>query len=179
MKLIPKHISGALIRKLIPKGKSLQEFFDLAKSRGLKNIESKLSKHPEEFVTKVVQEDGKVRLRLPNHTSAKARELRLDPQGNNQFYTHIRTWDGEKIPANISPLEKKALYEALYKELPEGGEILFPKSSKEFLGTRGTVAGLKRMEKDSRFIKGKAGQLMYKDKDGSIKVYEGHGFIKN
>jgi hypothetical protein len=56
----------------------------------------------------------------------------------------MKVWDdvGRKVPANISNAEKQQLFDALYKELPEGAEILFPKSGPGYYGTRGTVAGL-------------------------------------
>jgi len=54
----------------------------------------------------------------------------------------MRTWDGDKIPANMSSAEKNTLFEALYNELPNGAEILFPQSGPGNYATRGTVAGL-------------------------------------
>jgi len=54
-------------------------------------------------------------------------------------------WDDveNKIPAsNVTNEEKQQLFDALYDELPEGAEILFPKSGPGNYGTRGTVAGL-------------------------------------
>ena len=75
--------------------------------------------------------------------------------------------------------EKQQLFDALYDELPEGAEILFPKSGPGFYGTRGTVAGLQRLSKDSRFTPGTKGILQYLDKDGkTVRTYEGTSFIK-
>jgi ATP-dependent exoDNAse (exonuclease V) beta subunit len=71
----------------------------------------------------------------------------------------------------------------LYDELPEGAEILFPKSGPGYYGTRGTVAALKRLSRDPRFTPGTKGILYYEDKvgegkGGKIKTYEGTSFIK-
>ena len=121
------------------------------------------------YVSKIVQENGKIRLRLPSHTDATQREVVLEPQGNNKFYVHVRTWDGEKIPANLSERDKGYLYEALYNEWPEGAEILFPESGPGNYATRGTVAGLQKLSRDPRFSKGSSGTLQYIDKDNSIK----------
>ena len=68
----------------------------------------------------------------------------------------------------------------MYNTLPENARILFPESSADYLATRGTVAGLKRLGGDPRFTPGKTKQtLMYRDKDGSIKIFEGTDFVKN
>ena len=128
-------------------------------------------------ITKTV-ENGKIKLSLPSHTANKPRQFVLEPQGDNKFYVHMRTWDGDHIPANMSTTEKQQLFDALYDELPEGSEILFPKSSPEYLGTRGTVAGLQKLSRDPRFTPGTKGTLQYLDKDGTIKTYEGTSFIK-
>lgn len=130
-------------------------------------------------VTRTVQDNGKIRLSLPSHTDANPRQFVLEPQGNNKFYVHMRTWDGDHIPANLSNEDKQTLFQALYDELPEGGEILFPKSGPGYYGTRGTVAGLQRLSRDSRFTPGTKGTLQYLDKDGTIKTYEGTSFIKS
>lgn len=130
-------------------------------------------------VSKVVDSNGNIRLQLSSHTSGKPREFVLEPQGNNKYYVHMRIWDGEKIPGQISNEERQTLYNALYKELPDNAEILFPKSGKGYYGTRGTVAGLKHLERDSRFSKGSPGTLLYKDKDDVVKTFEGTSFIKN
>lgn len=132
------------------------------------------------YISRVVGENGKIRLRLPGHTDTTPREIVLDPQGNNKFYAHVRTWndvDG-KVPANLTPREIGYLYEALYNELPEGAEILFPQSGPGNYATRGTVAGLQRLARDPRFSKGSSGTLQYIDKDGSIKEFTGTSFIK-
>ncbi len=129
-------------------------------------------------VTRTVQDNGKIRLSLPSHTDTNPRQFVLEPQGNNKFYVHMRTWDGDHIPANLSNKDKQTLFQALYDELPEGGEILFPKSGPGYYGTRGTVAGLQRLSRDSRFSPGTKGTLQYLDKDGTIKTYEGTSFIK-
>ena len=130
-------------------------------------------------VTRTVQDNGKIRLSLPSHTDTNPRQFVLEPQGNNKFYVHMRTWDGDHIPANLSNGDKQTLFQALYDELPEGGEILFPKSGPGYYGTRGTVAGLQRLSRDSRFIPGTKSTLQYLDKDGTVKTYEGTSFIKS
>ena len=132
------------------------------------------------YVSKVIGENNKIRLRLPSHTDKMPREVVIDPQGNNKFYVHIRTWndiDG-KVPANLTPEEIGYLYEALYDELPEGAEILFPKSGPGNYATRGTVAGLQRLARDPRFAHGDKGKLQYIDKDGKIKTFKGTSFFK-
>jgi hypothetical protein len=94
----------------------------------------------------------------------------------------MRMWDDieNKIPAsNVTNEEKQQLFDALYDELPEGAEILFPKSGPGFYGTRGTVAGLQRLSRDPRFTPGTKGILQYLDKDGkTVRTYEGTSFIK-
>lgn len=133
------------------------------------------------YISRVVGENGKIRLRLPGHTDTAPREIVLEPQGNNKFYVHVRTWDdvAGKVPANLTQRDIGYLYEALYDELPEGAEILFPKSGPGNYATRGTVAGLQRLTRDPRFSKGSQGTLQYLDKDGSIKEFTGTSFIKN
>ena len=42
-------------------------------------------------ITRVIGDNGKIRLRLASHTADKPREFVLDPQGNNQFRVHMRT----------------------------------------------------------------------------------------
>jgi len=73
----------------------------------------------------------------------------------------MKVWDDidKKVPANMSSAEKNTLFEALYNELPDGAEILFPQSGPGFYGTRGTVAGLQRLSRDSRFSPGTPGTL--------------------
>ena len=67
----------------------------------------------------------------------------------------------------------------MYDELPEGAEILFPKSGPGNYGTRGTVVGLQRLSRDPRFTPGTKGILQYLDKDGkTVRTYEGTSFIK-
>ena len=130
-------------------------------------------------IVKTIQDNGKIRLSLPSHTNSNPRQFVLEPQGNNKFYVHMRTWDGDHIPANLTNAEKQQLFNALYNELPEGAEILFPKSGPGNYGTRGTVAGLQRLSRDPRFTPGTKGTLQYLDKDGkTIKTYEGTSFIK-
>ena len=125
-------------------------------------------------VNKVVQNNGNILLQLASHSSRKPRQLRIEPQGNNTFRVHASTWGG------LTDIEKKQLYEALYKELPENAKILFPESNPNYLATRGTVSSLLRLKRDSRFTPGSTLQkLMYKDKDGSIKFFEGTSFTKN
>ena len=134
----------------------------------------------EPYVSRVVGENGKIRLRLPGHTNEMPREVVLEPQGNNQFYVHVRTWNDVegKVPANLTPSEIGYLYEALYDELPEGAQILFPKSGPGNYATRGTVAGLQRLARDPRFAPGEPGKLQYIDKDGKIKTFKGTSFFK-
>ena len=130
-------------------------------------------------ITRTVQSNGKIRLSLPSHTDAKPRQIVLEPQGDNKYYVHMRTWDGDHISASLSPEDKITLYNALYEELPEGAEILFPQSGSGNYATRGTVAGLQHLARDSRFVPSpRKGVLEYVDKDGSIKTFEGTGFIK-
>ena len=124
-------------------------------------------------VNKVVQNNGNILLQLASHSARKPRQLRIEPQGNNSFRVHASTWGG------LTNTEKKQLYEALYKELPENAKILFPESNPNYLATRGTVSSLLRLKRDSRFTPGSTLQkLMYKDKDGSIKFFEGTSFTK-
>ena len=122
-------------------------------------------------VERTETEDGKIKLSLPSHTTENPRQLVLEPQGDNKYYVHIRIWDGDHIPGKITDEDKQLLFNALYNELPAGGEILFPKSGEGYYGTRGTVAALQRLSKDPRFSPGEKGVLQYKDKDGSIKDY--------
>ena len=135
-------------------------------------------------ITKNIQDNGKIRLSLPSHTDNKPRQFVLEPAptGDNKYYVHMRMWDDveNKIPAsNVTNEEKQQLFDALYDELPEGAEILFPKSGPGFYGTRGTVAGLQRLARDPRFTPGTKGTLQYLDKDGkTIRTYEGTSFIK-
>jgi len=83
------------------------------------------------------------RLRLPTHTKLRPREFVIENPNPNQYRVHMRVWDGEKIPGKITKEEKQALFDAAYKEIPEGGEILFPESNSiDYIATRGTVAGL-------------------------------------
>ena len=125
-------------------------------------------------IRKVTANDGKIFLRLPSHSKKMPRQLRIEPQGDNAFRVHISTWGG------ITDAEKKELYDALYNTLPENAKILFPESSADYLATRGTVAGLRRLERDPRFTPGKTKQtLMYRDKDGNIKTFEGTDFVKS
>lgn len=131
-------------------------------------------------ISKVIGKQGKIRLQLPEHTVAKPREFVLEPQGNNQYYAHMRTWDGDHIPAQLSPEQRKALFEATYNELSQEAIILAPKSSPEYLATRGTVAGIRRLERDPRFIRwGQPQPLMYTDKDGTTKEMLVTGFRKH
>jgi len=143
-----------------------------------KNVAENLKTTSKSDITKIVDETGKIRLRLPSHTVQKPREFVLEPQGNNQFRVHMRTWDGDHIPANLSTVDKNTLFNAVYNELPVGGEILFPQSGPGYYGTRGTVAGLQRLARDSRFTPTSKGVLQYIDKDGSVKTFEGTGFKK-
>lgn len=130
-------------------------------------------------IIRTMQNNGKIRLSLSSHTKDKPRQFVLEPQGNNKFYVHMRTWDGDHVPANLTNGEKQQLFDALYNELPDNAEILFPKSGPRNYATRGTVAGLQRLARDPRFTPGTKGTLQYFDKDGrTIKTYEGTSFIK-
>lgn len=128
-------------------------------------------------VTKTVQSNGKIRLSLDSHTNEHPRQIVLEPQGDNKFYVHIRIWDGDKIPGEISNEDKQKLFNALYNELPIGAEILLPKSGKGYYATRGTVAAMIRLSRDNRFKKGTPGVVQYKDGE-EIKQYSGTSFIK-
>lgn len=130
-------------------------------------------------IIKTVQDNGKIRLSLPSHTDEKPRQIVLEPQGDNKYYVHIRVWDGEKIPGKISDEDKQKLFDALYNELPDGAEILLPKSGEGYYATRGTIAAMQRLARDNRFTPGTKGVVKYQDKDGSIKEYEGTSFIKS
>lgn len=128
-------------------------------------------------ITKVLGD--KIRLRLPSHTQEKPREVVLVPHGNNQYELHIRTWDGDHVPANLNPQEKTSLFESVYNELPEGAEILFPESSADYPATRGTVAALTHLSRDPRFKRGNTtGMLVYTDKNGNLQTFTGNSFIK-
>jgi hypothetical protein len=87
----------------------------------------------------------------------------MDPQGNNKYYVHMRFWDDVEnhIPGNISNVEKNNLFQTLYETLPDGAEILFPKSGPGNYATRGTVAGLMRLSRDPRFTPGTPSTLWY------------------
>jgi hypothetical protein len=112
-------------------------------------------------VTKTVQDNGKIRLSLPSHTDEKPRQIVLEPQGDNKYYVHIRIWDGEKVPGKISDEDKQKLFDALYNELPEGAEILLPKSGEGYYATRGTIAAMQRLARDNRFTPGIKGVVKY------------------
>ena len=157
------------------KDKPLLEYLN---SRGYKyEIYDKSSTEDTEII-KTVQDNGKIRLSLPSHTDEKPRQIVLEPQGNNKYYVHIRIWDGEKVPGKISDEDKQKLFDALYNELPDGAEILLPKSEEGYYATRGTIAAMQRLARDNRFTPGTKGVVKYQDKDGSIKEYEGTSFIK-
>lgn len=133
-------------------------------------------------ITKIVQENGKIRLQLPSHTESKPRQIVIDPQGDNKYYVHIRMWDDvdKKIPASdVTDEQKQQLFDALYDELPNGAEILLPKSGPGYYATRGTIAGLQRLARDPRFTPGTKGTVEYLDKDGkTVKTFHGTSFIK-
>ena len=134
-----------------------------------------------EKYNRIQQPNGKIRLSLNSSTESKPRQMVLEPKGNNKYHVHMRIWDDikNKVPGSIGKEDKQTLFDALYNELPEGSEILFPQSGPGNYGTRGTVAGLKRLSKDPRFTPGTKGTLQYLDKDGkTIKTYEGTSFIK-
>ena len=129
-------------------------------------------------IERSVGSNGKIRFSLPSHTQASPRQLVLEPAGNNKFRPHIRTWDPGHVPGTITNQDKNLLYQAMYDALPNGAELLFPETAPGFYGTRGTVAGLQRLGRDPRFIRGTKGTLQYVDKDGTIKSFEGTSFIK-
>lgn len=129
-------------------------------------------------VVKTVQTNGKIRLSLSSHTEQNPRQIVLEPQPGNKFYVHQRIWDGEKVPGKITAEDKLKLFDALYEELPDGAKILLPESKEGYYATRGAIAGLLKLSKDSRFEKGTPGTVLYEDRDGSIKTFDGTSFIK-
>ena len=125
------------------------------------------------YISRVVGENGKIRLRLPGHTDEIPSELVVVPRGNNQFEVHIRTQEG-----SLSQWQIGQLYEALYNELPEGAEILFPESGPGYYAKRGTVAALQRLARDPRYTAGKPGVLLYdagKNGENTIRLYRATG----
>lgn len=150
---------------------------DLVKKASM-SFNGKMTPFPK--ITKTT-DNGKIKLSLPSSTAEKPRQIVLEPQGDNKYYVHMKIWNDieNKVPGNISNEEKKQLFDALYDELPEGAEILLPKSNSDYVATRGTVAGLQRLARDPRFTPGTEGTLYYADKDGSIKTFNGTSFIKN
>lgn len=170
------YLGGVLngLGAVTPAGSGIYDRIKLA----IENYRQPLKKL-ESPVIRTVQDNGKIRLSLPTHTDSNPRQFVLEPQGDNKFYVHMRTWDGDHVPANLSNEDKQTLFQALYDELPDGAEILFPKSGPGYYGTRGTVAGLQRLARDFRFTPGTKGTLQYLDKDGkTVKTYEGTSFIK-
>ena len=170
-RLIPKHQSGKIINALLTR----------ITPKVAKQLPKLIKSTPKSAITKTVQNNGKIRLSLPGSTNVQPRQIVLEPQGNNKFYVHIRTWDDvqNKVPATITQEEKQQLFDALYDELPDGAEILFPQSGPGNYATRGTVAGLQKLSRDPRFIPGSKGVLQYKDsKTGEIREFEGTSFIK-
>ena len=137
-----------------------------------------ISEEETSYGTKVLQGNGKIRLRLASHTDKFPREIVLEPQPGNSFYVHIRTWNGDKIPANLSQEEIHALQEALYNELPIGAEILIPESGPGNYATRGTIAALKRLGRDHRYSQGMRGKVLYDD-NGKIRKFKTTSFIKS
>lgn len=129
---------------------------------------------------KFTQSDGTIRLRLPEHTSAKPREIKIDPKKGEGYNIHMRTWDDpvNRIPANISSQDKQLLFSGLTEELPEGTVINIPESGPDFLATRGTIAGIKRLERSPLFEPGQqTGTVMYQGKNG-VEVYPTTSFVK-
>ena len=137
-----------------------------------------ISEEKTSYGTKVLQGNGKIRLRLASHTDEFPREIVLEPQPGNSFYVHIRTWNGDKIPANLSQEEIHALQEALHDELPIGAEILIPESGPGNYATRGTIAALKRLGRDPRYSQGIPGKVLYDD-NGKIRKFKTTSFIKS
>lgn len=146
--------------------------------KGINFTKKTLNYNPSQIV-RTVYPNGKTRIRLNSHTDEMPREIVLDPQGNNKFYVHIRTWNdvNKKIPANLPKEDINKLYEAFYTELPEGAEVLVPESGPGNYATRGTIAGLKRLARDKRFSPGNKGKVLYDD-NGKIKTYKTTSFIK-
>ena len=136
----------------------------------------------------ILQDNGKVRLQLSSHTNTQPREVVVESvKGQpNKYRAHVRTWDNiaEKTAAsNLTKQDLATLQNAVYENLPEGAELLFPESGPGYYGTRGTVASLLRMSRDPRYLKGSSGILQYMDKDpitgkSIIKTFSGNGFIK-
>lgn len=170
-RLIPKHQRGKIISALLTR----------ITPKVTKQLPKLIKSTPTYAVTKQVQSNGKIRLSLPGSTNVQPRQIVLEPQGNNKFYVHIRTWDDvqNKVPATMTLEQKQQLFDALYDELPDGAEILFPQSGPDNYATRGTVAGLQKLSRDPRFTPGSKGILQYKDsKTGEIREFEGTSFIK-
>lgn len=131
-------------------------------------------------VIRTTDSKGRILLSLPSSTKEKPRQIVLEPQGDNKFYVHQKIWDniGEKIPGSITDEEKTQLFDAFYEELPDGAEILLPKSEEGYYATRGAIAGLLRLSRDPRFEKGTPGSVLYEDKNNVIKTFNGTSFIK-
>lgn len=166
-------------RKLIKKVLTSKEINGSMYSKlGKEYLPKILHEEKTPYGTKVIQSNGKIRLRLLSHTDEFPRELVIDPQEGNSFYVHIRTWNGDKIPANLSQKEIKTLQEALYNELPIGAEILIPESGPGNYATRGTIAALKRLGRDPRYSQGRTGKVLYDD-NGKIKKFNTTSFIKS
>lgn len=146
-------------------------------SKNLGSISKELETLNDIKVDKIIESNGKIRLRLDTHTKSKPREFVLEPVGDNKYRPHFRIWDGEKVKGNISNEEKEALFEAMYKALPKGGELLIPESSAEYLATKGTTGAFKRFAKDSRYAPGTEGSFLF-DNNGVIEQFDTTSFIK-
>ena len=151
--------------------------------QGIMPTLSILGDRTEAGVYRFTQPDGTIRLRLPEHTAEKPREIKIDPKDGQGHNVHIRTWDDavNHVPAsNMSKEDKQILYEGLKHEIPEGTIINIPKSGPDNYATRGTIAGLKYFEKDPVWTPGSQhGLVFFKDKNGQIGSYFTSNFIKD
>lgn len=160
--------TGTLRRSVQKAGKKALNFIKstLQPSNTPSQIISESVQSPQ--ITKVVQENGKIRLRLSSHTDNAPREIVIVPQGNSQYYVHVRTWNDpkRKIAANLTQDEIQSLLNALYDEIPIGGEILVPQTTVNEPGTRGTLAAFYRLMRDPRFEQGhNIGTIWYPSKN--------------
>lgn len=121
------------------------------------------------YGTKFYQNNGKIRLRLPEHTQANPQEIVLEPAGKNkfgvnQYRVHIRV--PEKT-GSISAAERNNLLQILYEELPDNAIIIPPESSIEEPVKRGAIAAYRWISRNPSFAVGVRGQepVIYPGKD--------------
>lgn len=142
-----------------------------------------LGDRTEAGVYRFTQPNGTIRLRLPEHTAEKPREIKIDPKDGEGHNVRIRTWDDamNHVPAsNMSKEDKQTLYEGLKHEIPEGTIINIPKSGPGNYATRGTIAGIKYFEIDPVWTPGSQhGLVFFKDKNGQIGSYFTSTFVKD